>query len=150
MRIDLKTPDGETIALQEPYQSAPCAIPQIDGPECPACGEALRVRCPNYETTGATAAGAAVCGVCDAHVGQLTITFNTIFGQEEDQRVLNGRCRVYGSARSPAGPKPHSCCTLCADEGVKTRAITEMQVIGDAFQPVCKTHRDTIRARGRK
>ena len=37
----------------------------------------------------------AVCRSCDKVIGHVRVTFDTIFGIEEDERVLNGRCRVY-------------------------------------------------------
>ncbi len=35
------------------------------------------------------------CRTCDEHVGTIRVKVSTIFGIEEDARVLNGRCRVY-------------------------------------------------------
>lgn len=35
------------------------------------------------------------CSRCGGKIGILTVTFDTLFGAEEDNRVLNGRCRVY-------------------------------------------------------
>lgn len=35
------------------------------------------------------------CLECGAIVGRIVVTVDTIFGIEEDERVLNGRCRVY-------------------------------------------------------
>lgn len=35
------------------------------------------------------------CVGCKVVTGKLIITVNTLFGIEEDERVLNGRCRVY-------------------------------------------------------
>ena len=37
----------------------------------------------------------AFCVACSAEVGRLVCVFDTIFGVEEDERVLNGRARVY-------------------------------------------------------
>jgi len=37
----------------------------------------------------------AFCAVCLEHLGSLVVVVSTIFGIEEDNRVLNGRCRVY-------------------------------------------------------
>lgn len=36
------------------------------------------------------------CIACTRQVGTLRAYVPTIFGLEEDERVLNGRCRVYG------------------------------------------------------
>lgn len=35
------------------------------------------------------------CMVCGADVGTLRVEVSTVFGIEEDERVLNGRCRVH-------------------------------------------------------
>lgn len=40
-------------------------------------------------------AAAAVCLDCRRQVGQIEVTSETIFGVEEDLRMLRGRCRVY-------------------------------------------------------
>jgi hypothetical protein len=32
---------------------------------------------------------------CGGAMGQLVVTVDTVFGIEEDEMVLNGRCRVY-------------------------------------------------------
>ena len=35
------------------------------------------------------------CLACGETIGVLRVKMSTIFGIEEDKRVLNGRCRVY-------------------------------------------------------
>ena len=35
------------------------------------------------------------CLACNTVLGKLVVTVNTLFGIEEDERVLAGRCRVY-------------------------------------------------------
>ena len=35
------------------------------------------------------------CLACREYVGQIRARVSTIFGVEEDERVLGGRCRVY-------------------------------------------------------
>lgn len=42
-----------------------------------------------------TYAGTALCARCHKPVGKLRVRVSTIFGIEEDEEVLNGRCRVY-------------------------------------------------------
>ena len=37
----------------------------------------------------------AVCTRCRASLGVLRVKVSTLFGLEEDERVLSGRCRVY-------------------------------------------------------
>ncbi len=42
-----------------------------------------------------TVKGKALCVECEAGRGELVVRLDTIFGLEEDDRVLNGRARVY-------------------------------------------------------
>ncbi len=65
---------------------------------CPTCdrgefrviGDIKRQRVGSHEVT---APALALC--CGAEVGAVLVEMDTIFGLEEDERVLNGRCRVY-------------------------------------------------------
>lgn len=70
----------------------------VDGMACPACANPapLKVRGGGIESRdhdSETAIATALC--CGAPVGQLWVTFSTVFGIEEDRAVLNGRPRVY-------------------------------------------------------
>jgi hypothetical protein len=38
----------------------------------------------------------AICLACEADIGEIRTKVETMFGIEEDNAVLNGRCRVYG------------------------------------------------------
>ena len=67
--------------------------------KCPACGaEPFQVqgngthRMPDDRTLRAGGR----CRNCSEAVGYIYARPNTIFGLEEDERVLHGRCRVYG------------------------------------------------------
>jgi len=68
-----------------------------DNPDCmeEAYQGPLKVRLPNPSRGHSTYSGAAECTRCRQKVGNMTVKINTLFGLEEDDRVLNGRCRVY-------------------------------------------------------
>lgn len=55
----------------------------------------LRLRGRTTERSDRHEAGVAECARCRSEVGRLVTTYDTIFGIEEDTRVLAGRCRVY-------------------------------------------------------
>lgn len=69
----------------------------VDG-RCSSCGrgefrvigDIHRQRVGSHEVT---APALALC--CGQEVGEVFVELDTIFGLEEDARVLNGRCRVY-------------------------------------------------------
>ncbi len=70
----------------------------VAGGECPHCNE------PDLKVAGVkgtmvrghdTYTADAGCIMCNTVLGKLIVTVNTLFGIEEDERVLNGRCRVY-------------------------------------------------------
>lgn len=64
---------------------------------CPCCRAVpFRVAGEGQEREGHdTYAARARCIDCDKHVGTVHARVDTIFGIEEDERVLHGRCRVY-------------------------------------------------------
>lgn len=60
------------------------------------CGETLRARgvdCHTVDDRRYEARALAVC--CGVEVGTIVAEPSTIFGIEEDRRVMNARCRVY-------------------------------------------------------
>mgnify|MGYP001607516784 CR=1 FL=1 len=70
---------------------------------CPCCGwqdkdmRSFALWSRQANTTSHTVTGAALCAKCAQPVGgDLVVELDTIFGREEDERVLNGRPRVYG------------------------------------------------------
>lgn len=65
--------------------------------ECPRCHAApYRVRgCGVREVTHDTYVASAICVDCGEPAGVLRAQVATIFGIEEDEAVLFGRCRVY-------------------------------------------------------
>ena len=84
--------DGKPHHAYLPYHEAPCA--EVEDWTC-ACGH-NRVRGTGKSIDGRDEyVAAAVCNACSAPAGELRVTMNTIFGLEEDEDVLNGRCRVY-------------------------------------------------------
>ena len=100
MKVTL-TANGRTYALKTPAKGIPTAeVPQIEA--CPSCGqkphleESFKVAGRGIrETTHDTYVTDAHAVCCGAYVGTLRATVSTIFGIEEDERVLNGRARVY-------------------------------------------------------
>lgn len=70
---------------------------EVNAP-CPACGT-----CPMFVkgTTGPriknndTYVSDAVCTKCGDEVGELYAQVDTLFGIEEDERIRNGRWRIY-------------------------------------------------------
>lgn len=84
-------------------ESRACSLPESErwinvAGRCPACSaDGLRViGDKRRQTIGhdtVTAPALATC--CGATVGTVRVELDTIFGLEEDERVLHGRCRVY-------------------------------------------------------
>lgn len=95
MKITLRTNDKADHNCSLPYEGA-AAVDVDDGTTCNHCDEVLRVYSNQHQSCGdGSVKGRALCLSCKKEVGFLFVEFNTIFGLEEDQRVLNGRCRVY-------------------------------------------------------
>lgn len=88
--------EGKTrsATLPEDYENAEYVT--VSG-TCPHCGvEPFNVRgggimSKDHDSKYAEAS----CLACGKHVGRMRVRFDTIFGIEEDERVLNGRYRVY-------------------------------------------------------
>lgn len=64
---------------------------------CPKCSASPWRACGSGDQRVGhdTLSAACRCLECGAIVGEIVVTMDTIFGIEEDRRVLNGRCRVY-------------------------------------------------------
>lgn len=74
--------------LGDDAPSADCA--------CPGCSAPLRVLGSGREIGGHDYYRAkGFCASCRAYVGEIRAYVDTIFGLEEDERVLHGRPRVY-------------------------------------------------------
>lgn len=97
MKITLVIGDGEdarSIIARLPYENADHVV--LDE-SCPNCEhEPCRVRGRGTQWHGHDthyAVGFALC--CNAQLGRIEVKVSTIFGIEEDRRVLEGRHRVY-------------------------------------------------------
>lgn len=91
--------DGRKLVAKQPFPHADhVRVPTMT--KCPACGVAHEEGLPvmgsgnhieNHDTYKATALGKC----CGKVLGVIRVKVSTIFGIEEDERVLNGRFRVY-------------------------------------------------------
>ena len=95
MKITIKQHNGGTRSLRQPYEGADYLIASNGDPTCYRCGTVFKLRVPRYRTEHDRYIGAGRCVSCDADLGTVTVRVDTIFGIEEDRRVLDGRCRVY-------------------------------------------------------
>jgi hypothetical protein len=98
MKITLKLPDGAKRVATVPFTGAEHVI--VNNTECPnpECrGYSVRGNGKNRIETDWTEEEDAVCaaGACGEPRGRLYVVLETLFGREEDNRVLNGRWRVY-------------------------------------------------------
>ena len=85
--------DGKPQPCELPYEGA--TYVESTG-ACPSCkASPWKLQGGHPERGHDTYTSAAGCTSCKAIVGQLVVTVSTLFGIEEDERVLNGRCRVY-------------------------------------------------------
>lgn len=100
MCVSLKAIAGHLIAIVQPNEGGYSSIECCDY-YCVECGMSpMRVagsgihfasgkdRHDTYEAN-------AYCTQCKVRVGTLRVRMSTLFGIEEDERVLNGRCRCY-------------------------------------------------------
>ena len=88
-------PNGEPRKAELPWQG--CEWLKVEG-KCRKCNaEPLRVKGDKRtQTEGPDALFAvAYCFDCNQPIGTLKVFRQTIFGEEEDERVLRGRPRVY-------------------------------------------------------
>lgn len=97
MKITLTTHDGVVHEMRQPFDGSDW-VKACDGVACDHCGSPLRATgkgqsIESHDTYRADA----VCAseACGEPIGVLRVKVSTIFGIEEDQRVMNGRCRVY-------------------------------------------------------
>ena len=94
MKVGLRVDERTLVAQSTDSQAATFDVP------CPHCGvRPLRARGRGIHAREHAAYVAYVadadCVVCSKPVGVLRVEVSTIFGIDEDERVLNGRCRVY-------------------------------------------------------
>jgi hypothetical protein len=94
MRIRLHLSGEAQRKCRLPFQGADHVV--TDG-KCPACGahpfgvRGLGKRITSHDTYAADAVG--TC--CGKPVGELRVTLSTLFGLDEDERVLSGPWKVY-------------------------------------------------------
>jgi hypothetical protein len=88
---------GKTFAVAPPFDGADHAV-LVGADACPSCGARGPVklagrnkRVEGHDTYAAD--GEFLC--CGASSGTIRAVVSTLFGLEEDEAVLNGRCRVY-------------------------------------------------------
>jgi hypothetical protein len=88
--------DGRRLPARLPYDAAEFVL-VADLPVCPRCGVGLKVagRAGTEHHDHDTYYAEAGCVGCGATLGELQAKVSTIFGIDEDEAVLNGRCRVY-------------------------------------------------------
>lgn len=84
--------DGTEWHCTLPHDGAPSV--ECAAPAC-ACGSVFVRGIGDDERGHDIVSSRAVCAGCGVARGRLVVTFSTIFGISEDERVLNGRCRVY-------------------------------------------------------
>jgi hypothetical protein len=89
--VTLTIDDGAAYKCKPPYPTAPFA--DVTGWTC-KCGSS-RVQGRDMHHDHDTHYATAHCAECGARVGRLAAKVDTIFGIDEDDRVLNGRPRVY-------------------------------------------------------
>ncbi len=92
----LQDHSGRVVALSgaEGMKAALAAFPgsTVIAPPDPG---SLRVRLPSPTEEHDRYTGTAECVRCRTAVGPMEVVVSTLFGLEEDRRVLQGRCRVY-------------------------------------------------------
>lgn len=93
MKVTLTLPDGSKRRLT-PLPSGERAIAEGSCPSCGANELAVAGR-GRYVESRDTYAARAVALCCGEDMGTIRAEVDTIFGIEEDERVLHGRCRVY-------------------------------------------------------
>jgi hypothetical protein len=94
MRITIKPDTDVSQNAHLPYEGADHVV---GVGRCPLCKRInWRAQGVGPQDTGHdTVESACKCVECGEIVGRIRVRMSTIFGLEEDARVINGRCRVY-------------------------------------------------------
>ena len=92
MKITIVFSGGRAIEAKRPPESS--KVVETDE-TCPECKEPLRVYGGDTTQDHDTYSAPAYCWACRSEIGTIKVRVQTIFGIEEDNAVLNGRCRVY-------------------------------------------------------
>lgn len=90
-----RTPDGSTVAVTVPYDDAPHAEADTACPVCKAPAPILVAGTGKRIVNDREVHADGYHLACKAHLGLLVAKPDTLFGLEEDRRVLHGRPRVY-------------------------------------------------------
>lgn len=99
MKITMTMEDGTTRECTIPYDGCDyvvvegkCPNPACTHPDSPFHVAGVKGTMVKGFNTFTSDAG---CIGCKTVSGKLVVTVDTLFGIEEDERVLRGRCRVY-------------------------------------------------------
>jgi hypothetical protein len=98
VKVTLELRDGTMLAVEQPRYEGATAVEAAGA--CPYCartpfmvaGSGRRLDPDHSHDTWLADAG---CLACKAWVGYLRAKVSTLFGIEEDERVLRGACKVY-------------------------------------------------------
>lgn len=97
MRITFTTDDGRSGEARVPYEG--CQYVVVDSMHCECAPReplfVAGIKDGLREKSDRHIVSKAGCARCKGGCGDLRVDFDTIFGLEEDDRVLNGRPRVY-------------------------------------------------------
>lgn len=95
MKVTVKLNSGQVLAAKVPFAGADHVVIELSA--CPLCKGAapLKVKGANRHHDHDTHYADAIALCCGKPVGTIRVKVDTIFGIEEDRRVLNGRARVY-------------------------------------------------------
>jgi hypothetical protein len=94
-KIRFHPSDGPTRKAKLPHAEAAYCVVEGACPHCkaePFNAAGVRGSMVRGHDTYTSDAG---CVGCKVVTGKLVVTVSTIFGIEEDERVLAGRCRIY-------------------------------------------------------
>jgi hypothetical protein len=94
MKISLKMDEG-TRAAKEPFKGSEHVVVEGACPNCDANPFKVAGFAGTRVETHDTIEAVAACLGCQTRVGKLVVKVDTIFGIEEDRRVLAGPWRVY-------------------------------------------------------
>jgi hypothetical protein len=88
-RVDIPKPKEDVSAIEVPRTKCQC------GAEPMLVHGAGKIICPDSKHRHDTYMADAVCVKCDGHVGILYAKMDTLFGLEEDERVMSMAVKVY-------------------------------------------------------
>lgn len=96
MNVKLHLSGGLVLTAKVPYEGCEHVIAETKCPECGAAPLKVRgVHSHRVSDRNDAVEGRAQTLCCREDVGRILVTVDTLFGLEEDERVLNGPWRVY-------------------------------------------------------